>query len=223
MSRITNHESRLTSSDLWTVVPVRGIEQGKSRLAGVLDQAARARLNQQLLVSTLGAIGSWRGNLSRCVIVSPCQRALKTAARLGAAIVPEESGAGGLNAAAALAASYAAQKGADSVLILPCDLPYLTPEALAAIAHVAATAQHVVIAPDKSRRGTNALLVNARCRFDFHYGEGSYPHHLLLAAEHGYTVAICTRPELEFDLDTPEDLAVWRKRTETLSKTTLSG
>src|SRR5882672_4825754 len=104
MSRFTNHESRFTPSDLWTVVQVRGIEQGKSRLAAVLDQSIRARLNQQLLMSTLGAVGSWRGDLSRCVVVSPCQRALEMAARLGAAIVLEESGASGLNAAAALAA-----------------------------------------------------------------------------------------------------------------------
>ncbi|HKA45790.1 MAG TPA: 2-phospho-L-lactate guanylyltransferase [Burkholderiales bacterium] len=213
----------MAPSNLWTIVPVRGIEQGKSRLARVLDQAGRARLNQHLLTSTLDVIGRWRGNLSRCVVVSPCQRALETAARLGAAIVQEEANAGGLNAAAALGASHAARQGADSVLILPCDLPYLTPEALSAVAHAAATAQHVVIAPDKIRTGTNALLVGARCRFEFRYGEGSYSRHLQEAAEHGYPVSICLRPELEFDLDTPEDFAAWQQGTGTQTETSQTG
>jgi 2-phospho-L-lactate guanylyltransferase len=211
MSRITNQESRMTPSDIWTVVPVRGIANGKSRLAGALNPDARARLNRQLLERTLTVVDRWNG-LTRCVAVSPCEQALATAARLGAASVLETPDAAGLNGAAALGASYASDHGARSILILPCDLPYLTPESLAAVAHAARTPRHMVIAPDKAGTGTNALLVSAQKPFEFRYGEQSYTRHLLLSAERGWIAAICARPQLAFDLDTPEDLAAWSGR-----------
>ena len=131
------------------------------------------------------------------------------AARRGAAIVREARRADGLNAAVALGTSYARERGAGGVLILPCDLPYLKPESLAALEGAADTTGHMVIAPDRTGTGTNALLVNAQGPFEFRYGERSYTRHLQLAAEYGWTAAICSRPELAFDLDTPEDLACW--------------
>ena len=136
VSRVTSHESRITPSDLWTVVPVRGIAKGKSRLAGVLNSGARARLNRQLLERTLTVVDCWSG-LTRCVVVSPCEEALAMATRLGAAGVVETPDAAGLNRAVALGASYASDRGACSILILPCDLPYLTPDSLTILPHFA--------------------------------------------------------------------------------------
>ena len=213
VSRVTSHESRITPSDLWTVVPVRGIAKGKSRLAGVLNSGARARLNRQLLERTLTVVDCWSG-LTRCVVVSPCEEALAMATRLGAAGVVETPDAAGLNRAVALGASYASDHGACSILILPCDLPYLTPESLTAVTHAAKTTRHMVIAPDKNGTGTNVLLVSAQSPFEFRYGEQSFARHLLLSAERGEIAAVCAQPELEFDLDTPEDLAAWNGRIE---------
>jgi 2-phospho-L-lactate guanylyltransferase len=195
-------------------VPVRGIADGKSRLATVLDPAARARLNRQLLASTLDVIGRWRGDLGCCVVVSPCQEARGMAARLGAATVPETPESDGLNAAAALGAAYAGSNGARSVLVLPCDLPYLSAEALAAVLDAGQSSRHMVIASDRSGTGTNALLVSAQEPFEFRFGERSFERHLLLAEERGWRAAICSRPELAFDLDTPDDFATWAGRIE---------
>jgi 2-phospho-L-lactate/phosphoenolpyruvate guanylyltransferase len=205
-SRVTSHEQTLSGA--WTVVPVRGIVNGKSRLATVLDHAARVRLNRQLLERTLTVVDRW-GGLCRCIVVTPCDEALAIARRLGAAAILETPEAGGLNKAAVEGASYAIDRGATSVLILPCDLPYLTPEALAAMTSGARTPRHMVIAPDKAGTGTNALLVSAQRPFEFHYGERSFERHLLVCGERGWTAVICRRPELAFDLDTPQDLAAW--------------
>ena len=72
----------------------------------------------------------------------------------------------------------------------------------------------MVIAPDKNGTGTNVLLVSAQSPFEFRFGEQSFARHLLLSAERGEIAAVCARPELEFDLDTPEDLAAWNGRIE---------
>ena len=218
MPRATSHEPRATPSDLWVVIPVRGIAAGKSRLAGVLDPAARARLNRQLLERTLRTVAGWSGELARCAVVSACPETLAIAGRFGAVPVEEGSGSAGLNAALTRGAAYAAGCGAQSVLVLACDLPHLTEAALAAMAEAAATRRVLVIAPDRHGNGTNALLSSARERVDYRFGEGSCAAHVALAHERGWKVALVRRPELEFDLDTPDDLARW---TETVGAWTV--
>ena len=209
MARFTIHDSRFTSSDLWTIVPVRGIAEGKSRLAGVLDPLARARLNRELLEHTLRTVAGWCCGLDHCAVVSACRETLAVAERLGAVPVDEGSETGGLNVAIKRGAAYSRGRGARTVLVLPCDLPYLSAAALAAMVEAAASERHLVIAPDRHGNGTNALLASARESIDYRFGEGSCAAHVALAAERGWQVALCRRPELEFDLDTPEDLKRW--------------
>jgi 2-phospho-L-lactate guanylyltransferase len=191
------------------VLPVRGIAEGKSRLAAALDAEARAQLNRQLLAHTLNALAEWRGDLSRCVVVSSCRETLATAGRVGAVALDEGPAARGLNAAAAHGAVYAGSRDARQALVLACDLPYLNADALTALAQAAESARHMVIAPDRHGTGTNALLASVEESSEFRFGERSCAAHLALAAERGWRAALCRRPELEFDLDTAEDLARW--------------
>jgi 2-phospho-L-lactate guanylyltransferase len=200
------------TSDICTLVPVRGIDRGKSRLAAVLDAAGRACLNRWLLAHTLKVIGRWHGNLGRCCVISPCEQVLELARRAGALVVHEAAGANDLNRALAIGASHAAANGAGKVLILPCDLPDLTVESLDALATESGRAQHMALAPDIAGTGTNALLVDACPDVEFRFGERSYARHCEWAAARGWTVSVCARPELGFDLDTPQDLAAWLGR-----------
>src|SRR5262245_25261442 len=215
--RVTSHEPPITRSGLWTVVPVRGITTGKSRLAPVLNRAARVRLNRLLLEHTLTVVDRWCG-LACCIVVTPCDEALSIARHQGAAVVLETPDTG-LNVAAALGASYARDRSASDVLVLPCDLPYLTTESLTAMTSAAQKSRHMVIAPDKAGTGTNALLLSTEEPFEFRYGEHSFARHRLLARERGWTFAVCSRPELAFDLDTPQDLAAWRESSEYIVRT----
>jgi 2-phospho-L-lactate guanylyltransferase len=207
-SPVTGHWPRL-----WTVVPVRGIAEGKSRLAAALDADARAGLNRQLIAHTLRVVAEWRGDLNHCVVVSSCRETLALAAHLGAAVLDEGTVARGLNAAAAQGTAYAGGHGARQALVLACDLPRLGADALVAMAQAAESERHLVIAPDRGGTGTNALLLDAREPFDFRFGEGSCAKHAALGAERGWRTVLVRRPELEFDLDTPEDLARWMETT----------
>lgn len=198
--------------EIWTIVPMRGIQSGKSRLAAVTDPASRARLNRWLLARTLKVIERWRGDLKHCVVVSPCNQALALARRAGAAVVREMKNANDLNRALTLGGSYAAQNGAGRILVVPCDLPGLTAESLRALTAAAEHPEHMVLAPDKVGTGTNALLVAARRDVEFRFGECSRARHREWAAARGWPVSVIARPELGFDLDTPDDLAAWSKR-----------
>ncbi|MBI4190744.1 MAG: 2-phospho-L-lactate guanylyltransferase [Betaproteobacteria bacterium] len=200
------------TSEIWTIVPMHGIERGKSRLAAAIGAAGRARLNRWLLVRTLKVIERWCGDLKHCVVVSPCDQALELAQRAGAAVVREMKDANDLNGALALGVLYATANGADKVLVLSCDLPDLTAESLRAFTRTAGHPQEMVLAPDKAGTGTNALLVDARRDVEFRFGEESLAQHREWAAARGWQVSVIARPELGFDLDTPDDLTTWLKR-----------
>jgi 2-phospho-L-lactate guanylyltransferase len=189
------------------VLPVRGLAAGKSRLSTVLDSAQREALNRWLLERTLGVLSAWRGSLETCVVVSACERVLEVARVHGAQALKERAG-DGLNGATALGVAHTRTHGASAVLVVPCDLPRLTAESLHALLDDAAHAD-VVIAPDKSGTGTNALVVRTDLPFEFHFGERSFASHLAQAASIGARAAVHRSAALAFDVDTPADFARW--------------
>lgn len=191
----------------FVVVPVRGVHTGKSRLAGVLDAAARAQFTTWLLERTLTAIGAWRGTLETCIVVSTCSRTAEIS-RLRGAMVLDDEGAGGLNAAAALGVRRACALHAASVLVIACDLPLLDAAALERFAAAAADAD-VAIAADRAGRGTNGVIVRCDTPFDFHFGEDSFARHSAAAAARGLALAVHRDDALAFDVDTPDDYARW--------------
>lgn len=196
-------------ADTWTVLPVRGIASGKSRLAAVLAAPARAALNRWLLRNTLAVIRQWRGNLRRCVVISPCAEVLTAARRAGAHTVAEPAGTESLNGAVAKGAAFAAAAGAARLMVLPCDLPEITARSLTEFAAAANAPRQLALATDTAGTGTNALLVDAGDELEFYFGEASCARHRAWAAARGWTSMVCRRPELAFDLDTPRDLARW--------------
>lgn len=194
---------------LWTIVPVRGLAAGKSRLAPVLDVAGRVVLNRELLECTLAVVSAWSGTPQRTIVVSPCARTLALARKAGATAVCEGTRAVGLNRAARLGVDHAAAQGATRVLILPGDLPRISVDALRALAGAARRSKRLVLAPDKAGTGTNALLVGVGTGFEFAFGPASLMAHQAVARRAGLTVSLVQRYDLELDLDTPDDLARW--------------
>lgn len=195
-------------TDLYIVVPHRGVTVGKSRLSAVLDDSARDELNRWLLLRTLRVLNTWLGGVQQCMVVSPCASTLALAHQAGAAALDEFTP--GLNAALAQAAAHAARRGARQLLILPCDLPRLDITSLQAMTAMAENGAEAVIAPDRHGTGTNALLVPAVVR-RFAFGEGSFARHMAMTTDHGLCVRTCRRSALAFDLDTAQDLAAWQR------------
>jgi 2-phospho-L-lactate guanylyltransferase len=64
----------------------------------------------------------------------------------------------------------------------------------------------VVVAPDRHRLGTNALLVYPAGLIEYDFGPDSYQRHCQRAIQAGARLEICELPSLELDMDLPEDL-----------------
>lgn len=196
------------NNNLYVIVPHRGVNAGKSRLSSVLTDVARGKLNRWLLARTLRVAAAWLGEAQRCLVISPCEVTLALARRAGVAILPEAAGTAGLNGALSQAAAHAASLGAQRVLILPCDLPRLDVPALDAMRPPAGFDRVAVIAPDRHRSGTNALLVDANMR-EFAFGHNSLAQHVAHCETRGARVFTCINAALSFDLDTAADFAEW--------------
>ena len=203
----------VSCADLWVVLPIRGIARGKTRLAPLLDERTREHLNRWLIERTFDVIAQWRGGLARCIVVSRCPEVYAMAAARRAPLVCEIDAKSDQNRSAAIGAEYARQCGAKKVVLLPSDLPDMTPDALDELVREAQRDRHMTISPDNVGTGTNAVVLDAGAHHGLCFGPNSFPRYLAWAAREGWSVTVCNRPELTFDLDTPADWEEWTGRT----------
>ena len=189
---------------LWAIVPVKPLRRGKSRLANVLSVSERTDLNRHLLENTLDTLKGIP-EIEQILVVSRDSEALAMARDLGARTV-QENRHSDLNIALARATLVAKSYASRGVLILPVDLPLITPEDVQTMLDKVGEPPVVVVAPDRCYEGTNALLVCPAGLLEYEYGKGSFQRHCDLARKVGARLEICELPSLALDLDNPEDL-----------------
>jgi 2-phospho-L-lactate guanylyltransferase len=194
---------------LWAIVPVKPLRRGKSRLAGLLSEDQRTKLNQEMLAHTLKILRDVP-EIEHTLVISRDPGALALAREHGARTVREE-GTPQLNLALKRATLFAKTYVNRGVLIVPMDLPLLTPGDIGTmIACSKGSDPVIVIAPDHHRQGTNALLVCPAGQIEYEFGPGSFQRHCELAQLSGARLEICELPNLALDVDYPEDLQMAR-------------
>jgi 2-phospho-L-lactate guanylyltransferase len=189
---------------LWAIVPVKPLRRGKSRLAGTLTEDERAELNRLLLEHTLNTLTDLK-EVEQVLVVSRDPSALALAREHGARTV-QEDGAPQLNTALKRATVVAQVYSSQGILILPADLPLLTPEDVLTLIERGSNPPVVVIAPDRHEKGTNALLISPSGLIEYDFGENSFKRHCERARKSGARLEIVDLPSLGLDLDLPEDL-----------------
>jgi 2-phospho-L-lactate guanylyltransferase len=188
----------------WAIVPVKRLAAAKSRLAPILSLRRRRALVCLLLTHTLKALKHARG-ISGILVIGQ-DRAVRGIARTSGAEFIAEGEQGGLNRALARAAAEAVRRGADSLLILPADLPLLAAADVSAALKIHGRPPFLLIAPDRAERGTNLLRIAPPGLIRFSFGSCSFQRHVSSARRAGARVRVLRRPSLAQDLDCPEDL-----------------
>lgn len=195
----------------WTLVPIRGLATGKTRLATVLGAQARRELCTSMLLGTLDAVAGACDGLARCIVVSADAQARAAAADRGAQVLddPPQAMAGRtLDAALEAARASARAAGAGRLLVLSADMPGVDADALRHLLATAPPAGAVLLA-DKSGTGTNGMLIPADLPLPFAFGCGSLQRHRQALAALGVQAACSDDRRLAFDIDTPDDLHAW--------------
>ncbi|MNK47178.1 2-phospho-L-lactate guanylyltransferase [compost metagenome] len=205
------NRERRAELDVWALIPARSLVTGKSRLAPILDGAARHYLNASLLQHTV-ATAKAAFDASRVLVVSGCDEVRQAALQLGVETFRDHQ-QHGLNSALKQAAAEASRRGADGVLVLPCDLPLVSASDLNLLLGAARRDGQMVISPDRTNSGTNALLLSPVGAVDYSFGVGSFRRFLKQAHERHLPYRVVRSQGLSLDLDVPEDLSYWAELT----------
>lgn len=188
------------------IVPHRGLEAAKTRLATTLAPEERMLLASQLLARVLGVARSVTDDV---VVISPSRALAETVDPTGARLVVQRGM--GLNAGLEQARFDALLDAVETLVVLHGDLPNLRAEdvgtLLGALPDDGTPA--VAIAPDRAGTGTNGLVLRPPGVIRFRFGVGSFAAHAEEVARAGVPLVAVNKAGLAFDLDTPEDLARW--------------
>jgi 2-phospho-L-lactate/phosphoenolpyruvate guanylyltransferase len=188
------------------IVPHRGLEAAKTRLAPSLDPEERIMLASQLLQRVLRVAREVTDDL---VVISPSRPLAEIVDASGARLVVQRGM--GLNEGLDQARSDAILAGIHTLVVLHGDLPNLrADDVLTLIAGLPEDGSPgVAIAPDRAGTGTNALALQPPGVINFRFGIGSFAKHAEEVERARVPCVAVNRAGLAFDLDTPEDLQRW--------------
>ena len=195
--------SNSQAATIWAIVPVKKFALSKSRLSSVLAPDERAQVSREFLVHTLEVLAQVP-QIQATLVVSRDPAALVLARERGARAL-KESGTSNLNFALTLAAETAISGGAEAVLVLPTDLPLLSPDDVRELTKLQGHGLQIAIAPDRHEKGTNALFFAPPGGLAFAFGADSFAQHKFLAQAFGARLRICRLPGVALDVDGPED------------------
>lgn len=187
---------------LIALVPVKELNKAKNRLAARLNPVQRAGLCLAMLSDVVDVLRR-SPEVDQVLVTSPDGGVLAHARELGVLAVNDEVGT--LNGALKGAIGIAAAMGAAAALLLPGDLPLVTPADIAALVSALPPHGGVVLGPTWDG-GTGAMLLSPPGAVEPAYGSRSFHRHLARARRAGLPVETRLLPNLSVDMDRPEDL-----------------
>jgi 2-phospho-L-lactate guanylyltransferase len=180
-------------------VPVRRLEDAKTRLAPILSPRERADLMLAMVHDVLDAATAQSG--WETWVISSDVRVLDASRDAGAEPVDEAGST--LLAAVRQVETTARKRGAPRLAVLLADLPWVTAGALADALEMSAP---VVAARAASDGGTNLLLRTPPDAIRARFGRDSFQKHLWAARRARVKAVAAESEELAFDLDDADDL-----------------
>lgn len=181
-----------TGSDPVVLVPIKDFRQAKHRLAERLSAAERQALARSMAQQVIRAAAP----LDVRVVCNDTAVAA-WAESAGAAV--QWVDVTGLNAAVTAAVEQL-EPEVEQAMICHADLPRA--RSLSGLSFPG----RATIVPDRHLDGTNVLVVPTRRGFVFQYGPGSLHAHISEALRLGLDLDIRQIPDLQWDVDTPDDL-----------------
>jgi 2-phospho-L-lactate guanylyltransferase len=191
----------------YAVIPAKNFHDAKQRLATFLQPHERCLLAQAMLTDTLTACARAAGLHGIGVVT--CDAQVAGVAETCGADVLWEPQAGGQSQAVTFAVQLCQQRGFDTMLTMPGDIPLLLAADVEAIIAPPQPPVPVVLVPNRDDLGTNAIVLSPPDCLPLRFGYDSFQRHLRLAAERHLGVEIRRRPRVALDIDEPEDLALF--------------
>jgi len=187
---------------VFVITPVKRLDNAKSRLSPLLTDGERKQFCLKMLEDVLRTVKSTK-RINQTVVVSNDPEVFHVAKNFEAAYLSERKT--GLNEAVSEAIGWCIDRGATSVLVLPADVPLVTPTDLNRMLALREKAS-MVISPSRSGKGTNALLLTPPNACPTFYGPCSFQRHLEEASKRRISFRRFTSQRIALDIDTVENL-----------------
>ncbi len=188
----------------WLLFPVKSLQGGKRRLARALTDAERLRLNEFFLRRMIAVAAEYPG-LERTAVVSDAGDTLMLATELGARTIPTREQ--DLNGAVTEGCQALHRRSVQQIMILPVDLPLVQSSDLRELARLGDD-HGIVICPDRTAAGTNALVLSQELPLRFRFGPDSYHAHQVEARRCGVVPFLHYNARVAVDIDLSADLSV---------------
>ncbi|MDP6830454.1 MAG: 2-phospho-L-lactate guanylyltransferase [Alphaproteobacteria bacterium] len=189
---------------MWAVVPIKGFDAPKQRLADVLSPEERGVLAEHMLRDVLAALS----DLDGVVVISGDEQALNTARWLGARVM-EERQPGGYSSSVRQAGEALASEGVDAMMHVPGDVPSISHAEVAQIANLGLAAPGACVVPSRDHDGTNCLAMWPPDLLQPAFGPDSFHCHCQIARDGGVEPVVLELDGFALDIDTPDDLRLF--------------
>ncbi|NTV36896.1 MAG: 2-phospho-L-lactate guanylyltransferase [Anaerolineaceae bacterium] len=194
---------------VWAIVPVKPLNEGKSRLANILSIEERKKISIFMLEHTIHVLRDVR-KIDQVLIVSRDPEVISFSMSLSVRTIVEDKVLG-LNPALNKAVSIAQAHNVSGVLILPADLPLITPDVIGELLGARKNGCEIRLSPDNRLQGTNAVFMDPPGILEFQFGDGSFFRHKKQAEEKGIFLQTVINEKIGLDLDLPEDYILLQK------------
>ena len=188
------------------VVPVKGLKEPKKRLSNVLSPEERSALSAAMLRDVLDAL---KPSAVRDVLVVSPDSAVKEIADeyRFTFLAPKDAD---LNGSLKEAVEYALRENFDAVLILPADVPLVSPEGVSKLVELGSEPSTVVLS-GSMEGGTNALLLHPADVIPVCFGKDSFYKHVEEALKRDAKLRFYFSREIMLDIDDENDLGKLRE------------
>lgn len=185
------------------LIPVKNLASAKQRLAAVLDQPSRTRLAQAMLHDVLAAVREWTDR-PQVGVVTGDPYAVELAREFGFEVIADPDNPGETGAIE-MATRVCVERGVDSTLVIPADIPLVQAWELEEIMKHA-PAEGSVLVPAADGRGTNAAFRRPADLFPLRFGNDSFKPHYAAAQATGKPCIVLKMLGIAVDVDNPADL-----------------
>jgi len=184
------------------IVPVKSVDEAKSRLSTILSSRERRQLCLAMLTDVLEAASSSK-RIHGITVVGGGLEAQLAARRLSANHLNDDGSS--LNMAIEQANLHSTKEGAEATLMLPADIPLLVQEDVDSMANFASRFSSIVISPSRDG-GTNGLLRYPPDLMPTFFGPDSYRRHVEEAERRGLRLRVYSSARVALDVDAPKDI-----------------
>jgi 2-phospho-L-lactate guanylyltransferase len=197
------------------LIPMRSLNEGKTRLSNLLSPNKREKLIKLLFTQLLKKLKTLKNQspliFSDILVITPCEEVEKISKDFQVLVLKEQS-LNGLNSAVKKGIYWSSENLYDSSLILPGDIIDPETEDIKKILQMGKKSRNSMVICPSTDFGTNALFLSLPTRLNFKFGPNSFFEHQKEAKKISIKSIIAPVDSLKDDLDTGKDLEKFKSR-----------